>query len=80
LLDRLQVASQRTEIAALEAARAHAAADGREEANATDVAITVPMALRQRQSDFLREYERQVEEQEAVIQAAIADAREALAL
>jgi magnesium chelatase subunit I len=78
LLERLQVTSQRSEIAALEAARAHAAADGREEANATDVATTAPMALRQRRSGFLREYEKQVEQEDEEIQAAIADATDSL--
>ena len=36
-----------------EAARAHAAADGRDVATVDDIRVVAPMALRQRQSEFM---------------------------
>jgi magnesium chelatase subunit I len=52
----LGISSHRAEIAALEAARAHAAADGRRLATAEDVAAVASMAFWQRRSEFMSHY------------------------
>jgi magnesium chelatase subunit I len=56
LVQELGVASHRAESTTLEAARAHAAADDRQQATVDDVIAVAPMALRQRRSEFIREY------------------------
>jgi len=56
LVQELEIPSHRAEITTLEAARAYAAADGRQVATADDVAAVAPMALRQRRSEFIRKY------------------------
>jgi magnesium chelatase subunit I len=56
LVEKLQISSHRAESTALEAARAHAAADGRERGTVSDVTAVAPMALRQRRSEFMLEY------------------------
>jgi Mg-chelatase subunit ChlI len=48
--------SHRAEIVLLEASRAHAAADGRTEVENQDIAVTAPLALRQRRSDFMERF------------------------
>ncbi len=70
LVEDLEISSQRAEIAALEAARAHAAADGRQEATVDDVAAVAPMALRQRRSEFMRQYLKAVQAEDEEIRAA----------
>jgi len=65
---RLKIASNRAEIYALEAARAHAAADGRTAATEEDVRAVAPMALRQRRSEYMIEYFAQAAEQDKIIQ------------
>jgi magnesium chelatase subunit I len=65
---RLNIASSRAEIFALEAARAHAAADGRTAATEEDVRAVASMALRQRRSEFMIQYFEQAEEQDKIIQ------------
>lgn len=65
---RLNIASSRAEIFALEAARAYAAADGRTAATEEDVRAVASMALRQRRSEFMIQYFEQAEEQDKVIQ------------
>lgn len=65
IIHELEISSHRAEITTLEAARAYAAADGREVAVETDVAAVAPMALRQRQSRFMREYFERAKEEEA---------------
>jgi magnesium chelatase subunit I len=57
------------EITTLEAARAYAAADGRELAVEKDVASVAPMALRQRGSKFMREYFEVAKAEEARLEA-----------
>ncbi len=78
LVAKLKITSHRTEIAALEAARAHAAADGRMKADASDVAVSAPMALRQRETGLMREYQKRVEDEEERIRQAVMDGVKAL--
>jgi magnesium chelatase subunit I len=56
LINSLHIRSHRAEIVLLEAARARAAADGREEVENGDVAVVAPLALRQRRSDFMERF------------------------
>ncbi len=69
LVNTLQIASSRAEIVTLEAARAHAAADGRTEAAVEDVSAVAPMALRQRRSQFMVNYFEESEREEEEIKA-----------
>jgi magnesium chelatase subunit I len=69
LVKALEISSHRAEIAALEAARAYAAADDRDVATANDVARVAPMALRQRRSAFIHEYFAVAQAEEDDIQA-----------
>ncbi len=66
----LGISSHRAEITALEAARAHAAADGRVLATTVDVEAVAPMALRQRRSEFIARYFELARAEEAEIEAA----------
>jgi magnesium chelatase subunit I len=68
----LKIPSHRAEIALLEAARAHAAADNRREATTDDVAKIAPLALRQRRSLQLEAYAGQVAVEDAAIAEALA--------
>src|SRR6185369_6236346 len=52
LVQRLDIDSHRAEYTMFEAARAHAAADGRDVAHVPDIRAVAPMALRQRRSQF----------------------------
>lgn len=56
LVQKLEIDSHRAEYSLFEAARAHAAADGRKQATVDDVRIVAPLALRQRQSEFMTHY------------------------
>jgi magnesium chelatase subunit I len=56
LVQALDIDSHRAEYAMFEAARAHAAADGRALATIADIRVVAPLALRQRRSDFMVEY------------------------
>ena len=67
LVQELEIPSHRAEITTLEAARAYAAADGRQAATVGDVAAVAPMALRQRRSDFIRKYCEMAREEEQEI-------------
>ena len=53
LIQQLSIASNRAEMTLFEAARAHAAADGREVAEVADINAVALLALRQRRSDQL---------------------------
>jgi magnesium chelatase subunit I len=75
LVNTLQVASSRAEIVTLEAARAHAAADGRTEATVEDVSAVAPMALRQRRSQFMVNYFEESEREEEEIKAIMEKAK-----
>jgi magnesium chelatase subunit I len=65
---RLAIDSSRAEIYTLEAARAHAAADGRTAANREDIHAVAKMTLRQRRSEFIIEYTRRSEHEDTLIQ------------
>jgi magnesium chelatase subunit I len=67
-IKRLKIASNRAEIFALEAARAHAAADGRTAATEEDVRTVARIALRQRRSEYMIQYFEQAAEQDRIIQ------------
>lgn len=56
LIDELKISSLRAELTLFEAARAHAAADGRLEVTTDDLRQVAPMALRLRQSQFMQAY------------------------
>ena len=56
LIEKFRIDSLRAEITLFEAARAHAAADGRTEVYAEDLRQTGLMALRFRRSNFMNEY------------------------
>lgn len=56
LIQRLDIDSSRAEYTMFEAARAYAAADGRDKATVSDVQAVAPLALRQRKSDFMINY------------------------
>ncbi len=68
LIRRLQLDSHRAEYTLFEAARAHAAADGRDRAGIRDVRAVAPMALRQRQSQFMVDFFEHQAKEDAVIE------------
>jgi magnesium chelatase subunit I len=55
-INRLNIESLRAEITLFEAARAYAAADGRQEVLISDLRIVAPLALRMRRSNFITNY------------------------
>jgi magnesium chelatase subunit I len=71
LVDHLHIQSLRAEIVLLQAARARAAADGRETAEVTDVTAIAPMALRLRYSPFIAKYVEERRNEDKAIQKAI---------
>jgi magnesium chelatase subunit I len=68
----LGIPSHRAEITLLEAARARAAADGRELTTVEDVRLIAPMALRQRRSQQLDAYAAQIGVEDQTIQKTMA--------
>ncbi|MBI5959199.1 MAG: magnesium chelatase [Chloroflexi bacterium] len=67
LVQGLGIDSHRAEYAMFEAARAHAAADGRDVADLRDIRAVAPMALRQRRSQFMVDFfARQFDEDAAI--------------
>ena len=56
LVEQLQIDLHRAEYTMFEAARAHAAADGRIVATVDDMRAVAPMALRQRRSEFMNNF------------------------
>jgi len=56
LIEKLELDSLRAEITLFEAARAHAAADAREQVTAADLRVVAPMALRLRRSTYIDQY------------------------
>lgn len=56
LVQSLKIDSTRAEYTMFEAARAHAAADGRKMATTDDIRVVAPMALRQRRSEFMANF------------------------
>jgi magnesium chelatase subunit I len=71
LIGSLQAQSHRAEIVLLEAARARAAADGRTEVTSQDIAVTAPMSLRQRRSDFMERFVTDSREEDAKIRGSV---------
>jgi len=71
LVKELDIASSRAEYVTLEAARAHAAADGRTKAGVANVRAVAPLALRQRRSEFMVHYFEQDHEEEERIRAVL---------
>ncbi len=67
LVEGLGIDSHRAEYAMFEAARAHAAADGRDVADLRDIRAVAPMALRQRRSQFMADYFVRQSEEDAAI-------------
>lgn len=67
LVEQLGIDSHRAEYAMFEAARAHAAADGRDLADVDDIRAVAPMALRHRRSQFMVDFfAQQMEEDNAI--------------
>jgi magnesium chelatase subunit I len=56
LVQEMKIDSNRAEFTLFEAARAHAAADGRDVAEARDIRYVAPLALRQRTSEFMIQF------------------------
>lgn len=71
LIQELQVPSHRAEIALLEAARARAAADFRNQVTLDDIRRMAPLALRQRRSAVLETYAAQVQSENEAIAAVL---------
>ncbi len=67
LVQALGIDSHRAEYAMFEAARAHAAADGRDVADVGDLRAVAALALRQRRSQFMAEFFAQQNEEDAAI-------------
>jgi magnesium chelatase subunit I len=67
LVQELGIDSHRAEYAMFEAARAYAAADGRDVAGVDDIRAVAPMALRQRRSQFMVEFFAQQDEEDRTI-------------
>ena len=70
LIQSLKIDSNRAEITLFEAARAHAAADEREQVTVDDVRIVATLALRQRQSPGLLKFFQEQAEEDARLRAA----------
>jgi magnesium chelatase subunit I len=67
LVLRLKIDSHRAEYTLFEAARAYAAADSRTEVTITDLETVAPLALRQRNSEFMNNFfDNQIEQDETI--------------
>jgi magnesium chelatase subunit I len=75
LIQQLSIDSNRAEISLFEAARAHAAADERTEANPADVQAVALLALRQRQSQTLNEFFLQQEVEDSKLRRLLEEPR-----
>lgn len=71
LVRQLAVQSHRAEFTLFEAARAYAAADGRDETSLTDLNSVAPMALRLRRSTFIRDFIEGQAKEDREIQSAL---------
>lgn len=68
LIHNLRIDSHRAEYTMFEAARAYAAADGRNEVLVDDVKAVAPMALRMRQSEFMTTFFDNQQQEDALIE------------
>ncbi len=71
LVEQMGIDSLRAEITLFEAARAHAAADGRREVLTSDIRAVAPMTLRLRRSTFMEDYLHQQAREERQLQRVI---------
>ena len=71
LVRQMDIHSHRAEFTLFEAARAHAAADGRPLANLNDLSAVAPTALRLRRSSFMKDFVEQQAKEVREIQAAL---------
>ncbi len=68
LVHNLKIESTRAEFTLFEAARAHAAADGRDQVGLKDLEFVAPLALRQRRSEFITRFvDHQRREDDAIL-------------
>lgn len=67
LVQQLGIDSHRAEYAMFEAARAYAAADGRDVATVSDLRAVAPMALRQRRSPFMADFFARQQQEDTLI-------------
>jgi magnesium chelatase subunit I len=75
LIQELGIDSLRAEITLFETARAHAVADGRDQARVEDVRRVAPMSLRMRRSTFMRDYLSSSDEEEDEIHKLLKSSR-----
>jgi magnesium chelatase subunit I len=73
LIENLEVDSLRAEITLFEAARAHAAADARDEVSLEDLRVVAPMALRLRRSSYIEQYIKDQSSETELLEKAIND-------
>lgn len=73
LIENLEVDSLRAEITLFEAARAHAAADARDEVSLGDLRVVAPMALRLRRSSYIEQYIKDQKSEAELLEKAIND-------
>ena len=71
LVRQLAIQSHRAELTLFEAARAHAAADGRTETSLADLSLVAPMSLRLRRSPFMRDFMEGQAKEDREIQSAL---------
>lgn len=64
MVEKLGIDSLRAEISMFEGARAHAVADGRQQATPEDVAVVAPLSLRLRRSHFIEDFFADLAEEE----------------
>ncbi len=72
MIQALAIESHRADNALFEAARAYAAADGRQQATTADIHAVAPMALRQRRSEFMSSYLEQQHNEDQQIRETLA--------
>ncbi len=71
LINQLRIDSHRAEYTMFEAARAHAAADARLTTTLDDIRVVAPLALRQRQSEFMEHFFEQQSVEDQTISSSI---------
>jgi magnesium chelatase subunit I len=76
-VQRLGIASLRATSALFEAARAYAAADGRDRAGCADLSAVAPLALRMRRSTFMENYAQTQDQEDQAILTSLAETTKA---